>query len=294
MKDQPVFRHKILPYILVMPQLALALMWFIWPSVEALYQSFFRTDPLGIKSVFVGFTQYIKLFTDPYFLSTLRITLVYGVTVTFLPMAIGLLLAVMAERRIYGRQLFRTLLIIPYGIAPAIAAVLWRFLLEPRMGLIAKFLTDVGLQWDYRLNEAQALTLVILVGIWARISYSFIFYSAGLQGVPKALIEAAAIDGATRWKSFWAVVFPLLSPTTFFLFVVNSVYSLFETFGIIDALTQGGPAGATEILVYRVYRDGMINLNINQAAAQAVLLLVFSIIMTAIQFRLIERKVHYA
>ncbi|MBC7109185.1 MAG: ABC transporter permease subunit [Methanomassiliicoccales archaeon] len=295
MRQEPVFRNKLLPYLLVLPQVILAIIWFIWPSVEAFYQSFYRSDPLGIRRIFVGFEQYVRLFSDVSFLSTLRVTVIFSAVVTIFSMGIGLFLAIMAERQICGKWFFRTLLIIPYGIAPAIAAVLWRFLLAPGIGMVARFVThNLKLYWDYRLNETQAMLFVIIVAIWARISYNFIFYSAALQGIPKSVVEAAYIDGGSRWKTFWFIIFPLLSPTSFFLLVVNSVYSLFETFGIIDTLTHGGPSGATEILVYRIYRDGMVNLNVNKAAAQAVLLLIFSVILSVLQFKVIERKVHYA
>ncbi len=294
MQERPVFANKLLPYILIAPQIALAGLWFIWPSVEALYQSFFRSDPLGIRTTFVGLQNYARLFSDPGFLSSVRVTIIFAVTVTVLSLFIGLFLAAMADKPLRGSRVFRTMLLWPYAIAPAVAAVLWRFLVTPRIGIIARFFTDIGLRWDYRLDGTQALMLVIIVAVWNRLAYNFIFYLAALQSVPKSLVEAASLDGAGSKRTFWSVVFPILSPTTFFLLIMNIVYSLFEGFGIIHAMTQGGPAGATEVLVYRLYVDGMIYHNINRSAAQSVILLVFVVLLTAVQFRWVERRVHYA
>lgn len=294
MQERPVFANKLLPYILIAPQIALAGLWFIWPSVEALYQSFFRSDPLGIRTTFVGLQNYTRLFADPGFLSSVRVTIIFAVTVTVLSLFIGLFLAAMADKPLRGSRVFRTMLLWPYAIAPAVAAVLWRFLVTPRIGIIARFFADIGFRWDYRLDSTQALALVILVAVWNRLAYNFIFYLAALQSVPKSLVEAASLDGAGSKRTFWSVVFPILSPTTFFLLIMNIVYSLFEGFGIIHAMTQGGPAGATEVLVYRLYVDGMIYHNINRSAAQSVILLVFVVILTAVQFRWVERRVHYA
>jgi len=292
-EERAVFKNKLLPYLLIAPQIILTGLWFIYPAVVASYQSLFRSDPLGIRTTFVGVQNYTRLFSDPRFFSSLRVTLVFAVSVTVLSMFIGLFLASMADKPLRGRKVYRTLLLLPYALAPAVTAVLWRFLLAPRIGIIARFLGDIGIRWDYRLDGVQALFLVILVAVWQRIAYNFIFYLAALQSMPRSVIEAARLDGAGSKRTFWSVVFPILSPTTFFLLIMNIVYSLFEGFGIIHALTQGGPAGATEILVYRLYVDGMIYQNINRSAAQSVVLLVFVVLLTALQFRWVDRRVHY-
>lgn len=294
MRPQPIFCNKFLPYVLVLPQLALTGIFFFWPAGVALYQSLFRTDPFGLRSRFVGMANFVRLFSDPYYLHSVKLSFWFAFLVTFLAMGLALLFAVMANKRIRGARIYRTLLVWPYAVAPATAAVLWSFIFQPQIGILGRALKTVGITWNYYLNAPQALALVILVSVWKQISYNFIFFLAGLQSIPQALIEAAAVDGASSRRIFWTIVFPLLSPTTFFLTIMNLNYAFFETFGVIDALTKGGPGKATETLSYKVYVDGMVNLNIGSSAAQSVVLLVVVILLTAFQFKFVERKVYYA
>lgn len=294
MKPQPVFRNKVLPYLLVLPQLALTGIFFFWPAGVALYQSLLRTDPFGLRSRFVGIANFVRLFSDPFYLHSVKLSFWFAFLVTFLAMGLALLFAVMTNKRVRGARIYRTLFVWPYAVAPATAAVLWVFLFQPQIGLLGRGLKLIGIHWNYYLNAAQAMALVILVSVWKQISYNFIFFLAGLQSIPQSLIEAAAVDGASSRRIFWRIVFPLLSPTTFFLLVMNLNYAFFETFGVIDALTKGGPGKATETLSYKVYVDGMLNLNIGSSAAQSVILLVVVILLTAFQFKYVERRVHYA
>jgi sn-glycerol 3-phosphate transport system permease protein len=288
-----VFNQKLLPYLLLLPQMAITIVFFFWPAGQAVWFAFLRQDAFGIRTTFVGFENFSDLFADPLYLDTIRNTAVFSAGVTVIALAVALLLAVLADRQIKGAGGYRTLLIWPYAIAPAIAAVLWIFLFHPSIGLIGRALNDAGLPFDYKLNGNQAMLVVILASAWKQVSYNFIFFLAGLQSIPKAVLEAAAIDGARAMRRFWTIIFPLLSPTTFFLLVVNLVYAFFDTFGVIDALTKGGPAKATETLIYRAYVDGRVNLDLGSSSAQSVVLMIVVILLTAIQFRYVERRVHY-
>jgi sn-glycerol 3-phosphate transport system permease protein len=288
-----VFNQKLLPYLLLLPQMAITIVFFFWPAGQAVWFAFLRQDAFGIRTTFVGFENFSDLFADPLYLDTIRNTAVFSTGVTVIALAVALLLAVLADRQIKGAGGYRTLLIWPYAIAPAIAAVLWIFLFHPSIGLIGRALNDAGLPFDYKLNGNQAMLVVILASAWKQVSYNFIFFLAGLQSIPKAVLEAAAIDGARAMRRFWTIIFPLLSPTTFFLLVVNLVYAFFDTFGVIDALTKGGPAKATETLIYRAYVDGRVNLDLGSSSAQSVVLMIVVILLTAIQFRYVERRVHY-
>jgi sn-glycerol 3-phosphate transport system permease protein len=288
-----VFNQKLLPYLLLLPQMAITIVFFFWPAGQAVWFAFLRQDAFGIRTTFVGFENFTDLFADPLYLDTIRNTAVFSTGVTVIALAVALLLAVLADRQIKGAGGYRTLLIWPYAIAPAIAAVLWIFLFHPSIGLIGRALNDAGLPFDYKLNGNQAMLVVILASAWKQVSYNFIFFLAGLQSIPKAVLEAAAIDGARATRRFWTIIFPLLSPTTFFLLVVNLVYAFFDTFGVIDALTKGGPAKATETLIYRAYVDGRVNLDLGSSSAQSVVLMIVVILLTAIQFRYVERRVHY-
>jgi sn-glycerol 3-phosphate transport system permease protein len=288
-----VFNQKLLPYLLLLPQMAITIVFFFWPAGQAVWFAFLRQDAFGIRTTFVGFENFADLFADPLYLDTIRNTAVFSAGVTVIALAVALLLAVLADRQIKGVGGYRTLLIWPYAIAPAIAAVLWIFLFHPSIGLIGRALNDAGLPFDYKLNGNQAMLVVILASAWKQVSYNFIFFLAGLQSIPKAVLEAAAIDGARAVRRFWTIIFPLLSPTTFFLLVVNLVYAFFDTFGVIDALTKGGPAKATETLIYRAYVDGRVNLDLGSSSAQSVVLMIVVILLTAIQFRYVERRVHY-
>ena len=293
MTPRVVFPNNILPYLLLAPQLAITLVFFYWPASQALYQSVLKEDPFGLRSRFVGLDNFRRVRADPNYLNSVEVTAIFSVSTAFFSMAIALLLAVMADKVIRGRNIYRTLMIWPYAVAPAIAGMLWLFLFNPSIGSLAYLLRAMGIAWDPLLNGPQAMVLVVSAAAWKQISYNFLFFVAGLQAIPKSLIEAAAIDGARPTKRFWTIVFPLLAPTTFFLLVINTTYAFFDTFGIIHAVTGGGPGKATETLVYKVYSDGALNQLLGASAAQSVILMIIVIALTAIQFRYVEKKVHY-
>jgi sn-glycerol 3-phosphate transport system permease protein len=288
-----VFRSRWLPYALVAPQLAITIAFFFWPASQALYQSLLLQDPFGTSVQFVGFDNFRTLFRDEGYLASFRVTVVFSVLVAGIGLSLSLLLAVMADHVVRGALVFRTLLIWPYAVAPAVAGVLWVFLFSPSIGIIAYWLGQIGIHWNHLLDSRQAMTLVVIAAVWKQVSYNFLFFVAGLQSIPKSLIEAAAIDGAGPMRRFWTIVFPLLSPTTFFLLVVNIVFAFFDTFGIIDAATQGGPGQSTTVLVYKVFQDGFKGLDLGGSAAQSVILMTIVITLTVVQFRYIERKVQY-
>ncbi len=293
MTPRVVFPNRVLPYLLVAPQLAITLIFFYWPAAQALYQSMLKEDPFGLKSKFVWFDNFKKVLADPNYLHSIKVTVVFSVATAAVAMIAALLLAVMAEKVVRSKGLYRTLLIWPYAVAPAIAGMLFLFLFNPSIGSLAILLRKMGIAWDPVLNGTDAMILLVAAAAWKQISYNFLFFVAGLQAIPKTLIEAAAIDGARETKRFWTIVFPLLAPTTFFLLVINTTYAFFDTFGIVHAVTGGGPGKATETLVYKVYNDGFVNLILGSSAAQSVILMVIVIALTAIQFRYVERKVHY-
>ncbi|MEN3150171.1 sn-glycerol-3-phosphate ABC transporter permease UgpA [Neorhizobium sp. IRAMC:178] len=288
-----VFPNKILPYFLVAPQIVLTVIFFFWPASQALYQSAMREDPFGLQSNFVGLANFRLVLSDENYLHALQVTIVFSVATALLSMGLALLLATAADLVVRGKGFYRTMMIIPYAVAPAVAGMLWLFMFNPAMGTLAYILRRNGIAWDPLLNGDQAMVLVVVAAAWKQISYNFLFFVAGLQAIPKSLLEAAAIDGARGSRRFWTIVFPLLAPTTFFLLVVNTVYAFFDTFGIIHSVTGGGPAKATETLVYKVYNDGFVNLNLGSSAAQSVVLMVIVIALTAFQFRFVERRVHY-
>jgi sn-glycerol 3-phosphate transport system permease protein len=293
MQKKVVFRNKWLPYALVAPQIIITLIFFFWPSYQALESSFYLEDAFGFSKQWVGLSNYWELFEDPGYLKSFRTTFIFGISVTFLAMSLSLILALAANRVLQAATAYRTFLIWPYAVAPALAGVIWYFLMNPSLGIVAYWLKAFGYDWNHYVNEGEALLLVIVAAAWKQISYNFLFFLAGLQSIPKSLIEAAAIDRAGPFRRFWTVVFPLLSPTTFFLLVVNLVYAFFDTFGIIHAVTAGGPAKATEILVYKVFNDGFVGLDLGGSAAQSAILMVLVIGLTVIQFRYIERRVQY-
>ena len=282
-----------LPLALLAPQVLVTAIFFFWPAGQAIYQSAFIPDPFGLKSQFVGMGNFEFLLGDPFYRASFWTTALFSSLVTIVSMGFALWLAVMADRLIKGSGAYRTLLIWPYAVAPAVAGVLWLFMFSPNVGLISWYLDMLGYRWNHVLNEGEAMGLVVLASSWGRVSYNFLFFLAGLQAIPKSVIEAAAIDGAHFWKRFWTIVFPLLSPTTFFLLVVNVVYAFFETFGVIHTITAGGPQQATTILVYKVFADGFVGQDLGSSAAQSVILLIVVGILTVIQFRYIERRVHY-
>jgi sn-glycerol 3-phosphate transport system permease protein len=293
MEKRVVFRNPVLPYLLLAPQIAVTLVFFIWPASQALYQSMLRQDPFGLRTEFVWAENFIELFGQADYLNSLQVTTVFSVSVAVLALSIALYLAVQADRVIKGATAYKTLLIWPYAVAPVVAGVIWLFLFNPSLGIIAYWLRAMGYSWNHTLNGDQAMILVVVAATWKQISYNFLFFLAGMQAIPRSLIEAAAIDGAGPVRRFWTIVFPLLTPTTFFLLVINVVYAFFDTFGIIHAVTEGGPAGATNILVYKVFRDGFLNLDLGGSSAQSVVLMTIVIAFTVIQFRYVERKVHY-
>ena len=282
-----------LPYALCAPQLAITIVFFFWPAAQAIWYSFQLQDAFGLKTQFVGLENFARLFGDSNYLASFRTTAVFSVLVAFSGLVISLLLATMADRVLRGALSYKTLLIWPYAVAPAVAGVLWAFLFAPSIGILSHVLKGFGIDWNWIIRGDQAMLLVVIASVWKQISYNFLFFLAGLQSIPKSLIEAAAIDGAGPGRRFWTIVFPLLSPTTFFLLVVNIVYAFFDTFGVIDATTQGGPAGATNILVYKVYHDGVKAADLGGSSAQSVILMLIVITLTVAQFRFIERKVNY-
>lgn len=288
------FPNKFWPYALLAPQIMLTLVFFFWPASQALYQSLRREDPFGLKSSFVGLANFKAVLTDDNYLHSVQVTIVFNVFTMVLAMGVALLLATAAERVKRGKTFYRSLLIWPYAVAPAVAGMLWLFMFNPAMGTLAYWLRSSGVAWDPLLNGNQAMAMVVAAAAWKQIPYNFLFFVAGLQAIPKSLLEAAAIDGASSAKRFWSIVFPLLAPTTFFLLVVNTVYAFFDTFGIIHAVTGGGPAKATETLVYKAYNEGFVNLNLGASSAQSVILMAFVIALMAVQFRFIEKRVHYA
>jgi sn-glycerol 3-phosphate transport system permease protein len=288
-----VFPNRLLPYALVAPQLAVTLVFFVWPAAQALFQSLLIQDAFGLSTRFVWFENFQRLFGDALYVQAFRVTVLFSGATAALSLGPALLLAVMADRVIRGAVGYKALLMAPYAIAPVVAGILWLYLFNPTVGVVAFLMRNVGYTWNHQLNGGQALLLVIVAAAWKQISYNFLFFLAGLQAIPRAVIEAAAIDGAGPGTRFWRIVFPLLSPTTFFLLVVNLVYAFFDTFGIIHAVTAGGPAKATETLVYKVFNDGFIGLDFGGSAAQSVILMAIVIGLTVVQFRYVERRVVY-
>ena len=287
------FRSWWLPWALVAPQLVIVLVFFFWPAAQALYYSVQQQDAFGTSVVFVGLDNFRALFRDESYLASFRVTAIFSLLVAGLGLSISLLLATMADRVIKGSGLYRTLLIGPYAVAPAVAGVLWLFMFAPSIGVVSYALNAVGIPWNHLLDGTDALILVVAAAVWKQISYNFLFFLAGLQSIPKSLIEAAAIDGAGPWRRFWTVQFPLLSPTAFFLLVINIVYAFFDTFAIIDAATGGGPGKDTAILVYKVYFDGFKALDLGGSAAQSVVLMAIVVVLTVVQFRYVEKRVNY-
>jgi sn-glycerol 3-phosphate transport system permease protein len=293
MEKRVTFNERLLPYLLIAPQMVITLVFFFWPSGQAIRQSLLLEDAFGGNTKFVWFDNFTALFSDPSYFASVRLTLVFSALVATLGLAVSLLLAVMADRVIRGASVYKTFLIWPYAVAPAVAGVLWGFLFNPSVGLVTWMLRGVGVDFNYVIDGNQALLLIIVASVWNQVSYNFLFFLAGLQSIPKSLIEAAAIDGAGPGKRFWDIVFPLLSPTAFFLLVVNIIYAFFGTFGVVGSLTQGGPARATEILVWKVYNDGFRGQDLGSSSAQSVILMLAVILLTVVQFRFIERRVHY-
>ena len=293
MEKRVRFKSKLLPWLLLAPQLAVIIIFFFLPAGQALMQSVQREDAFGFSTEFVGLENFTNLFNDSSYIDSFWTTTVFSVLVAGFGLAISLLLAVFADRIIKGATFYKTVLVVPYAVAPAVAGVLWLFMFSPSVGVLAFWLRQVGIDWNHLLDSGQAMTLIVLAAVWKQISYNFLFFLAGLQSIPKSLIEAAAIDGASFWHRFRTIVFPLLSPTTFFLLVINIVYAFFDTFAIVDATTQGGPGQDTKILVYKVFYDGFKGMDLGSSAAQSVVLMVIVITLTVIQFAYVEKKVKY-
>ena len=293
MEKRVLFRSRWLPWVLIAPQLLIIGIFFFWPAGQAVLQSFQMEDAFGMSSEWVGLDNFRQLLDDPTYLNSFKRTALFSVLVAGIGIATSLALAIFADRIIRFAMVYKTLLIVPYAVAPVIAGVLWVFMFSPSIGVVTYYLGKLGYDWNHLMNENQAMTLIVIASVWKQISYNFLFFLAGLQSIPKALIEAASIDGAGPWRRFWNIQLPLLSPTTFFLLVINIVYAFFDTFGIIDAATHGGPGQSTSILVYKVYLDGFKALDLGGSAAQSVILMLIVVVLTVIQFRYVEKKVQY-
>ena len=293
MEKRVVFRSGWLPWLLLVPQMAVILVFFFWPAAQALLQSLQQQDPFGTSIEFVGLDNFRQLLRDPSYVESFKTTALFSVLVAGLGISLSLLLAVFADRIGRGGTFYKTMLILPYAVAPAVAAVLWVFMFSPSLGVVAYALGKLGVNWNHLLDSGHAMTLIVMASVWKQISYNFLFFLAGLQSIPRSLIEAAAIDGARPWRRFWTIQFPLLSPTTFFLLVINVVYAFFDTFAIVDAATQGGPGKDTAILVYKVYYDGFKAMDLGSSAAQSVVLMAIVVALTVVQFRYVEKKVNY-
>jgi len=293
MEKRVLFKSLWLPWLLLAPQLVVISVFFFWPAAQALLQSFQLQDAFGTSTEWVGLDNFKTLYADEAYLESFKITAFFSIMVAALGIGLSLVLAVFADRIIKGALAYKTMLILPYAVAPAVAGVLWLFMFSPTLGVVSYALRYVGIDWNHVLNSGHAMTLIVMAAVWKQISYNFLFFLAGLQSIPKSLIEAAAIDGARPWRRFWSIQFPLLSPTTFFLLVINVVYAFFDTFAIVDASTQGGPGRDTLILVYKVYHDGFKNGDLGGSAAQSVVLMVIVIALTIVQFRYVEKKVQY-
>ncbi|RZI72426.1 MAG: sn-glycerol-3-phosphate ABC transporter permease UgpA [Variovorax sp.] len=293
MEKRVVFKSAWLPWLLIVPQMAVILVFFFWPAAQAIVQSLQQQDAFGTSVEFVGFDNFRQLLDEPSYLASFKTTAFFSVLVAVIGISLSLMLAVFADRIVHGGMFYKTMLILPYAVAPAVAAVLWVFMFSPSLGVVAYALGKIGIDWNHLLNSDHAMTLIVMAAVWKQISYNFLFFLAGLQSIPKSLIEAAAIDGARPWRRFWTVQFPLLSPTTFFLLVINVVYAFFDTFAIVDAATQGGPGKDTTILVYKVYHDGFKAMDLGGSAAQSVVLMFIVVLLTVVQFRYVEKKVQY-
>lgn len=293
MEKRVTFKSPWLPWVLLAPQVTVIAAFFFWPAAQTLIQSFQQQDAFGTSVQWAGLENFRNLFNDETYLGSFKTTAVFSVLVAFFGIALSLLLAYFADRVVRGALFYRTLLIWPYAVAPAVAGVVWLFLFSPSIGVIAYWLRSAGIGWDPLLNGDHAMALIVMAAVWKQLSYNFLFFVAGLQSIPRSLVEAAAIDGAGAWRRFWTIQFPLLSPTTFFLLVINIVYAFFDTFGIVDAATHGGPGKDTTILVYKVYFDGFKALDLGGSAAQSAVLMTIVVVLTVIQFRFVEKKVNY-
>lgn len=293
MQRRVIFNNRILPYLLLAPQIIITVIFFFWPASQAIYQSVLRQDPFGLRTTFVYFENFQTILSDPLYIESVQVTFAFSISVTLFVMVIALFFAAMADRQIRGAQTYKTLLLWPYALAPAIAAVLWLFIFHPSIGIVGKALNHAGIEWDYHLNGVEAFLLIVVASSWKQIAHNFLFFLAALQSVPPAITEAALIDGASSWKLFRAIHLPLISPTTFYLLTINLVFAFFDTFGVIHALTRGGPGRSTTTLIYKAYVDGYVNLNLGGSNAQSVILMIIVSIIIWVQFKYVEGKVHY-
>lgn len=291
--SKTVFRNSVLPYLFLLPQLTITMFFFIWPAAQALWLSVHSADPFGVSQQFVGWENFIALFQDDYYLASFSTTFFFSFLVTAFGLILALMLAALVDNIVRMSRFYQLLLLLPYAVAPVIAGVIWMFLFSPGIGVISMLLGKLGYAWNYAQQSGQALFLVVLASVWQQISYNFLFFFAALQSIPRSLVEAAAIDGAGPIRRFWQLSLPLITPVSFFLLVINLVYAFFDTFPVIDAVTQGGPVQATTTLIYKIYREGFTGLDLGASAAQSTILMVIVIILTVIQFRFIERKVRY-
>lgn len=292
MKRQ-LFQHPTLPYILVLPQVLIIGIFFVWPAAQAVYQSFVLEDAFGLGSQFVWFENYESIFSDRQYVVSAIFTAIFSTLVAFFSMALALLFAVKADAIIKGANTYKILLIWVYAVAPAVAGIVGTFLFTRNLGPLYNLLVASGWDFNPQVNVADAAFTVILVSVWKQVSVNFIYFLAGLQSIPNYVREAALIDCKSGFRRFWTITFPLLAPTGFFVLVINITYAFFDTFGVIDTMTRGSPAGGTNTLVYKVYQDGFLGLDLGGSSAQSVVLMILVLVLTMIQFRFIERKIHY-
>ncbi|MDP5253279.1 MULTISPECIES: ABC transporter permease subunit [unclassified Vibrio] len=292
MENRQQFRHSPLPYWFLAPQIIIIAIFFLYPAAKAVYLSFMLEDPWGLSSTFVWFENYQILFSSSEYLDSLMFTLGFSLVVSFLSLAIALLLAVKANNILHGQGLYKISLTWVYAVAPAVAGVIGVFLFRPNIGIMTDFFASFG--WNFSLqNSSDAMIALVIVAVWKQISVNFVYFLAGLQSIPKSVQEASLLDCTSSTKRFWTITFPLLAPTGFFLLVINLTYAFFETFGIIDTMTGGGPGGSTNALVYKVFRDGFIGADLGGSSAQSVVLLLLVLLLTFLQFRFIEKRIHY-
>jgi sn-glycerol 3-phosphate transport system permease protein len=287
-------QHKKLGLLLITPQLLLTTVFFIWPALAALYQSFFFSDAFGLQKRFAGFKNFSDLLKDPLFHQATITTFIIAFFITLVTMSFGLILANLVKNRTKSKPIYKSLLLWPYAVAPAVAAILWRFLCQPNLGWLSQLLNKLGVEFNYLIHAKQALIVIIISASWQQFSYNFLFFLAALQSIPSSILEAATLDGASSWHRFWHIIFPLISPTSFFLLITNLMYAFFDTFGIIDVLTNGGPGTSTTTLIYKIYQDGFVGMDLSSSAAQSIFLMIIVVLLTLIQFRYMEKKVHYA
>ena len=288
------FNHQsVFAWLFIAPQLLVTLIFFIWPACSALIESFFYTDAFGLHQQFAGLANFIDLIHDPGYAKAVSVTFIIAISVTVITMSLGLIVATLVNNRSKSQGIYKSFLIWPYAVAPAVAAILWRFLCHPTLGWLTHLLHSLGIRFDYVNSAGQAILVVILTASWQQFSYNFLFYFAALKAVPQNLLDAAIIDGANPWQRFWQIIVPILSPTTFFLLLMNLIYGFFETFGIIQVMTHGGPGNSTTNLIYKVYQDGFEGMDLGSSSAQSVLLMIIVILVSLVQFKYLEKKVHY-